>query len=617
MGQSATASRRDEILGEVASSLSGREVGSIPPTAYGALARRIASLEEEPDASLLFAGNVTLDLLAPLVSVLAAREGMIIRGRVGGLGQHFREMLEPPAWLDELKPDLALLFLSLRLLRPDAVGGIGALSSDSRRSLCDEVLEHAAQWVDLASQRLDATLVLANFVTPSRPALGIADGKEDFGEIEMYTELNLGLQRRFRSHPRVQVLDLDRLVGELGRSRSLDQRMFYLAKTEWSRELLPLVAQEVVRHLIAAQGRARKCVVVDLDNTLWGGVVGEDVMEGLRLGPGDPEGEAFVEFQRRLKELSKRGILLAICSKNNEGDALQVLDDHPHMVLQRDDFSAMEISWEPKPTGLERIARALNIGLDSLVFIDDNPAETTLVEQTLPQVKTLLLGRDPADHVRALDALVVFEKVRVLEEDALKAERYRQNSARVELERSSLDLGSYLHSLGSRARISRVTKEGLARAHQLFTKTNQFNLTTRRPSLGEVERMLSGESCELWQMEAGDRFGELGIIALAHLSEADDTLWIDSLLMSCRAMGRGLEIALLNHVKERLLSRSDRIGRLCGRFRRTAKNQPVVGFYRERGFSLLERLESGEEVYVLSRGDSRLEPCDWISLETT
>ncbi|HYH46514.1 MAG TPA: HAD-IIIC family phosphatase [Thermoanaerobaculia bacterium] len=571
----------------------------------------------QPSVHVAYLGNFTLDLLPREVEKRAAAEGLRATGYVGRFGQHVQELLESGGALATPPPDVALLALSLPLLRPEALAGFAALSADGRRALRDEVLAHVGEWARLARERLPATLVIANFVAPARLAAGVADARLAYGEARFYLDLNLGLLEMFAGDPRVQVLDLDRLAARFGKDRVRDSKLFYLARMEWSPAFLPLVAEELVRHLRAARGLARKCLVLDLDNTLWGGVVGEDGPAGVRVGPGDPVSEAFLDFQRRVKALQSRGVLLALCSKNNPADVREVFAVRPEMPLRLADFAAVEVSWEPKHEGLRRIAAELNIGLDALVFLDDNPAEVSLIEQQLPAVKAVALPADPALYVGVLDGLTDFEKAAILEDDLQKTDQYRQNRERRDLERQTGDLSDYLASLETELTLRRATAADLPRAHQLFTKTNQFNVTTRRYGLPELEAFAAGPDSELWLAAARDRFGDLGVIGACLLRRDSSPagggiLEIDSFLLSCRALGRGIESAVMNHLKRRLAESG--AAELRARFHPTPKNAPAAGFFEKQGFRLVAEDPDGAQLFALGRDEVAPVFCGWIAV---
>jgi FkbH-like protein len=578
---------------------------------YSVLSRALQAQGRPPALRIAYLSNFTLDLLPRYVDVCCAREGVRVDSYVGGFDQYVQEVLDDGSPLCTFRPDLVLLALSLRLLRPDRMAGFGALTVEERRIFRDEVVAHVESWVSAALERLPATLLIANFPVPTWPLAGVADVKSEYGEAELYLELNLELLRRFKGQPRVRLFDADRLASRYGKERLLDPKMYYLAKMEWAPGFLPTVAGEMVRQIKAIRGLGRKCLVLDLDNTLWGGVVGEDGAAGVKIGPGDPEAEAFLELHYRLKALQDRGVLLALCSKNNRADVQEVFETRPEIPLKLSDFAALEIGWDPKHEGLQRIAKALNIGTDSLVFVDDNPAEVCLIQQMMPEVKAVLLPPDPAEYAGLIERMNDFEKPAILEDDRRKTGQYLENRQRQELEQGAGDLKTYLSSLRTEVEVRLARREDLERVHQLFHKTNQFNLTTERYSPAEIERFATSPSCELWVARARDRFGDQGTIAVVLLKKVGRLATIDSFLMSCRAMGRGIETAIMNHIKHRLLE--DRSGlELRGRFMPTAKNKPVESFYDDQGFRLLERSSQGEKLYGLRRDEARLAPCDWI-----
>ncbi len=613
----------------------GRALGALdlerlPPEAWQPLAETCQRLSDRlpdglpdhaqvPRLRLACLGNFTLDLLPAAIVVRAAAAGLAVDTYVGAYGQYVQEALDEAGPLARFRPDLVLLALSLPRLRPEAVGRLAAATPEERRALAGEVVDHLAEWAALARERLPATLLIANFVVPAHPAAGVADLKDPYGETELYLDLNLALLRRFKGEPRVQLFDADRLAAAFGKERALDRRLAYLAAMDWSPPFLPLVAGEVVRQARAARGLARKCLALDLDGTLWGGTVGEDGAAGVRIGRGDPEGEAYLDFQHRVKALERRGVLLALCSKNNLADAREVFATRPEMALAWEDFAAVAIGWEGKHRGLERIAADLGIGLDSLVFVDDNPAEISLVEQLLPAVKAVLLPGDPAELVPFLDRLTDFEKPAVLAEDAAKTEHYRAEGARRALAAQAAAGGSldgYLGSLGTALALRRAAPGDLPRAHQLFAKTNQFNLTTRRYSISDLERLAADPAVTLGLAAARDRFGDLGTIGAFLLRAVDGWLEIDSLLLSCRALGRGLESAVMNEVKGLLLA-DPRLAELRARFVPTGRNQPAAGFLEREGFHPVGAAADGAggaRLYALPREEARPTPCPWIAV---
>jgi FkbH-like protein len=596
---------------ELRDQLRGTDLGTLDGAGYRAVNRKLRSLAGSPGLRIAYLGNVTLDLLPPYVATHCARAGWLARAHVGGIGQEMQDLMSPA--LQDFTPDIILLVLSPRLLRPDAIANFAALPDAERQSLRDDLLDHVEQWVELASKQTRATLVVANFPMPSTPALGIADTASAYGETEFYLDLNLELLRRMRRHSRVQLLDVDRVASGLGRAHAFDQRLFHLAKMDWSGALMAAVAGEVARHVIAARGTARKCLVLDLDNTLWGGVVGEEGPAGVLIGQGDATSEAFLAFQQRIRALKQRGILLALCSKNNPADVDEIFELRPEMPLRPGDFSAMAIGWEPKHEGLRSIAAQLNIGVDSLVFVDDNPAEVALIRELLPEVEVVQLPDDPAKFVATLDALSSFEKAVVLPDDVGKAEQYVQAAARSRWSATAADFQDYLTGLRTTVTLRPATPMDLPRVAQLCAKTNQFNVSGKRYALGELEAMLASPQHEIGCVTVTDRFGDLGLVGLFILAETAEALHIDTLLMSCRAMGRGVETAMMNGIKSRLQARPQ-ASALTAVFIPTAKNQPAAGYFVEQGLVPVGTAEGGAVHYSLPRDASQMVPCGWLTV---
>lgn len=579
---------------------------------YRSINRQLRGMEDGAEVRIAYLGNVTLDMLPPYVAAHNARSGWRTVAYTGGFAQHFQELHSPR--LAEFAPEVIVLVLSLPLLREDAISSFTSLNEDQRRSLRDSVLDEIEQWVLQATKNSQARLLIANFPLPHSPALGIADTADPYGEGEFHLDLNLQLLRQVRKHPRVSILDINRIAGRTGQKIAFDQRLFHLAKMDWTEQFMAVVGNEIARHVIGARGAARKCLVLDMDNTLWGGVIGEDGVHGIKIGHGDAESEAYLAFQHRIKMLKDRGILLAICSKNNVEDIEELFNTRTEMPLQLSDFSAQAIGWEAKHLGLVNIARQLNIGLDALVFIDDNPAETALVQDQLPEVECILLPTDPACFVATLDLLSSFEKSAILAADTVKTRQYAEEAARQQFSANVPNMDDYLHSLQIVVSIKDACADDLLRVHQLFSKTNQFNVTTKRYSLGELETFMHAPGHILRIISMHDRFGDLGIIGAYLTIEGSRLLHIDSLMMSCRAMGRGVETAIMNNIKQHLTT-SPHLETLEAIFIPTAKNVPAMNYFSDQGMHNRGIEADGSIRFSLSRNEVALCDCDWITLE--
>jgi len=580
------------------------------------MVRELRQAADPAQVRLAFAGNVVFDPLPEFVEAHLACHGMTSRSYAAPFGQGLQGVLTPGSALQRFAPNFIFLHFELQALLPGLLEQIGD-SADSHERCVAEILRSIEPAVRSALACTEAVILLSNFPGPDCYELGIADPRSDFGEQEFFARLNSRLARSFRAEPRVQIVDLCRLTAIHGRSRARDRRLYYMAKLPWHQSFLPVIADELVRHIGAALGRIRKCLVLDLDNTLWGGVLGEDGPHGVRVGMGDPVSEAHLDLQRRIRALKRRGILLAVCSKNNPADVDEVFRVRTDMPLRREDFVCMQVSWEPKHEGLRRIATQLNIGTDSLVLLDDSPAEIELVRQMLPEVECVRVPDRPELRPCCLDRVHGLDRVVITTEDVTRSDQYRQNSARETSRAMFDDLRGYLLSLQTRITIRPLGAQTLTRAHQLLGKTNQFNLTNLRPSLGELQSRVRDQSCRVLAVRAQDRFGDLGwigVVLLAGLSGREAR--IENFVLSCRAMGRAIESAVLNQVKHACFA-DWQCQSLIAEFRPSAKNAPVSELYEEHGFRLLDTDASGTKRYRLERGDSTATPCEWIAVDAS
>jgi FkbH-like protein len=396
----------------------------------------------------------------------------------------------------------------------------------------------------------------------------------------------------------VELLALDRLIASDGLSAWYDPGMWHHSKHEVHPCAAEMYGEQVARLVAAGRGRSAKCLVLDLDNTLWGGVVGDDGLNGIVLGQGSGQGEAFVEFQRYVKGLSLRGVILAVCSKNDRENALEPFERHPEMVLRTKDIACFVANWTDKAANLRSIAKQLNIGLDALVFVDDNPSERELIRRELPMVAVPEMPEDPAAYAATLAAAGYFEGLRTTEEDHSRCKLYQTNAQRDQLRETATDIGSYLESLHMTMTATPFDSLGLTRITQLINKTNQFNLTTQRMTEAEVAARMSDPKMVTLQVRLADRFGDNGTIAvlMARMCPSKEAM-IETWLMSCRVLGRKVEEACLNVLAEICAARG--MKRLIGAYRPTEKNSMVREMYSALGFERIEMEETGATRWML------------------
>ncbi|MDR1377859.1 MAG: HAD-IIIC family phosphatase [Synergistaceae bacterium] len=429
------------------------------------------------------------------------------------------------------------------------------------------------------NQHKDKIFVVSTLDLPSSPTL-LLTGKNFPTQAAAYWRNELEKMD-------IPILDLSELVTETGRERFYSAKTWYFASLPFSRQGELLLVREILRFENALRRSRKKCLVLDLDNTLWGGVISEDGLEGISLSPFGV-GAPHRDLQRIAKELSEQGILLAIASKNDAEDALLPLREHPHMLLREKDFVKIKVDWSPKSDNIAAIARELNLGLDSLVFIDDNPMEREAVKAVLPEVMVPEFPKDTSQlpTFMAKVARTYFTALRVGDEDREKTEMYRADSRREEERKTRLSLDDYLVSLDMELDLHRLRENEISRAAQLTQKTNQFNLTTRRYTEADMTAMLNDDRVRVWMAGLRDRFGDYGriclVIARVNASQAVTTAIIDTFLMSCRVIGRGVEEAVLWGVERALADEG--VAMVRGEYRTTAKNEPVRDFWDKMGY---------------------------------
>jgi hypothetical protein len=427
------------------------------------------------------------------------------------------------------------------------------------------------------------------------PVLGGNEHRLPGSRAGFVTRLNAAI-RQMADEQGVDILSVDTKAANWH-----DTALWHRSKQEVTPTASPLYGDLVGRWLAAKQGRSFKCLVLDLDNTVWGGVIGDDGLEGIALGQGSPLGEAYTAFQEYVRELSRRGVILAVCSKNDEANAVEPFEKHPEMVLKRADIASFVANWQNKADNIRAIAQELNIGLDSLVFIDDNPFERNLVRQELPMVAVPEVSDDPTGYPVALADAGYFEGLSVTDEDRERTSQYQGNKARDALKASVTDLPSYLRGLEMELIWRRFDKIGLQRIVQLINKSNQFNLTTRRYTEEDVIAVMADPDAFGLQLRLTDRFGDNGIIAIIIGRLRDNhTLYIDTWLMSCRVLGRQVEPTTLNLIAQEAAKLGAR--RLVGEYIPTKKNGMVKDHYARLGFTVMQADPAGGNTNILDLG---------------
>jgi FkbH-like protein len=440
----------------------------------------------------------------------------------------------------------------------------------------------------------EKVVVTHTFCAGSNRPLGFADLIDHTSVKEIEASLNAHLRAIAKTHPNLLAFDMELLFRRHGEDALISNALWYAGRIRYTGRMFELLAETIRRALAAHAQKSRKVLILDLDDTLWGGIVGELGACGVALGE-DGAGRCYRDFQRALKALQKTGVLLAIASKNNEADVLEALDSNPMMVLRREDFAAIMANWEPKAENIVKIAETLSLGTDSFVFIDDNPVERESIRKFLPEVAVPEFPKRKEDLQTWLLRDVVpahFGKYAITAEDAAKTEQYRANAARQKLA-ASFDLDGYLAELNIECDIQVDPAAQLVRAAQMTQKTNQFNLTTRRYDVTDLARFVDSAEYAVLMLDYRDRFGDEGSVGLAIVDLAHGR--IDTFLASCRVIGRKVEQRLLDKAVE--LCRDRGLQKIVGEYIPTRKNTMVASFYEDHGFRPLLRSADGSVTY--------------------
>jgi FkbH-like protein len=549
--------------------------------AAGVLRRTKPSLPRRARVAVL--GSYTTDQYAALLPLAAARTGVDVEVYAAPYGQYRQEILDPQSGLYRFDPEVVILAVHA------GATGLPAFSAAADQDVEQEVANWTGLW-NLLRSRTSARVIQHAFAVPPEEAYGHLALKTAGSRSRLLHEVNRRLGEA--AGDAVSLIDCESLASRVGKQTWFDARYWNLAKQAVALSCVPMLARHSGAVLAAQLGCSRKCLVLDLDNTLWGGVLGEDGIAGIQLGEG-PVGEAYSAFQTYIRQLQSRGVVLAICSKNNEADVVEAFRTHPEMVLTLDDFAIVMAGWDDKPAQLRRIAKSLELGLDSLLFVDDNPAEREAVRQLVPEVDVLALPADPAGYIGALAAYPYFEPAAITDDDRARTSQYRARAEIATLQEGASSLEDFWGSLQMVMTVEELGEANLTRTAQLVGKTNQFNLTVRRRGSDELASIAAENRWISWCFRLTDRFANQGLIGVLLAEEQAGELRVDTWLMSCRVIGRSAE----DEMMQLLIQEAQRRGctRIIGEFRQGPKNALVAGLYERLGFQLAEGEPEAEQ----------------------
>jgi FkbH-like protein len=542
--------------------------------------------------------NSTIDFLTPALVATATRHGIALEVIQPSYDQVAQEALTPDSTVNSAKPDAVLFALDYRALPLKPTPGNGTAAAAAVQG----ALGYLQTLRTAIKANSNALCIFQTLAPPAETLFGSLDRTLPGTLRSLVDAVNRELVD-FVSAGNDVLLDVAHLAETVGLADWHDVRLWNLAKVAFATHFIPLYADHVARTIAAIRGKSRRVLVLDLDNTLWGGVIGDDGIEGIKLAQGDATGEAHLAVQRLALDLRDRGIVLAVSSKNTDEIARGPFLKHPEMQLKLEHIAVFQANWQDKATNIQSIAAELALGLDSLVFLDDNPVERELVRRLLPQVAVPELPEDPALYARTLTAAGYFESLAFSSEDARRAGYYQDNARRAALAKQSDGLDAYLASLDMTITFQPFDAAGRARIVQLINKSNQYNLTTRRYTEAEVLAIEQDPSVFSLQVRLADIFGDNGMISVIICRPVAGDGWdIDTWLMSCRVLGRGVESMVLRTILEQ--ARAAGITKLTGTYRPTERNELVIDHYAKLGFTRLESSDDPATHWELSVGES-------------
>jgi len=520
--------------------------------------------------------SFTINGLKEILQVKSAERDISCMIYEAPYNQYSQEILNQNSNLYKFLPEITFLIIDTRSIFGEIFRFPYSISSSEREKFVEEKFDEIKNLIDKFVEKTNSKLVITKLNVPSFSPNGIFESKIEYGFHNMVEDFNQKIMKNYLNSENVFVYDFDKFVAKNGEDNVFDYSQFFFGDLKISIEYLPVLGQDLMKYLIGYLGITKKCIVLDLDNTLWGGIVGEDGFNGIKLGP-EPPGNAFMEFQRVLLSLHQRGIILAINSKNNFEDAIKVIKEHPYMVLKEEHFASMRINWKDKVTNMKELVKEINIGLDSLVFIDDDPVNREFVKSVFPEILVVDLSNDPSTYAFKIENIIDFSVLKITDEDRNRGKMYLKQKKINELEESASDLQTFLSQLDLKIFIKDVNEFSLPRVSQLILKTNQFNLTTKRYQELDVEKMIQDPNFIVGCAQVEDKFGDNGITGVFIIKKENEKEWrIDTFLMSCRIMGRDVEKGIMAYIVNK--AKENKIEKIKADFLPTQKNKPIENF---------------------------------------
>lgn len=550
------------------------------------------------DKRIAILGGSTTDEIKDVLELFLLREGIRPQFYQSDYNRYYEDVMFPNETLERFEPDIVYIHTTQANVIQVP------LAEDSRdvvaAKLASEMSKFTSLWEKIRGT-YNCTIIQNNFELPHYRVLGNLDFSAFQGRTNFTMRLNLAFAEYAQVHQDFYINDINYLSASFGLAKWHDPTFWHAYKYALSYDAISSLAHNVARIVTAVCGRSKKCLVLDLDNTVWGGVIGDDGADNIKIGKETAVGEAYSAFQQYASELKHRGIVLAVCSKNDPEIAAQGFA-HADSILSMNDFAAFKASWDPKYLALREIASEINIGLDSLVFVDDNPAERDIVRSQVPEIAVPEVGSDVVDFIAFVDRAGYFEPAALSADDLQRTKFYEANLERQDLQADIADYGEFLASLDMTAEIGSFSPKYLDRITQLINKTNQFNVTTKRYSASDVETMSRDPGTLTLYGRLKDKFGDNGLISAIAGTVNDKTLHIEVWVMSCRVIKRDMEFAMFDELVRECIARG--VKRIVGYYYPTAKNAMVAELFSQMGFALVTRAETGDTEWTFDVGRS-------------
>jgi len=561
---------------------------------YKQLAETGISLEPLIKMKIGVISNATTQLMTSSLEGSALRYGIGLNVIEAEFNQLAQEAFEEKSLFTEHVLSMILVAADYRglPLRP-CPGDLVAAENNVQ-----ECMSFIKTLIESLRKKTNSQIILQNIVPPVELLSGSFEGRLPGTIPWLIQRLNIELDQLIADD--LFIVDVAALASTVGLSNWHDSTLWNLAKLPFAQSYTPLYADYVCRLLAAKCGKSRRCLILDLDNTLWGGVIGDDGLDGILIGNGNPTGEAHLQLQQVILALRDRGIVLAVSSKNEDAIARQPFKEHPDMLLREEHIAVFQANWSDKATNIRTIAKTLSLGLESIVFLDDNPVERMQVRRELPEVAVPELPDDPALYARTLIAAGYFEAIAFSDEDKKRAKFYNDNAKRVEILSKSSDMVSYLNALEMEISLTDFDQIGRSRIVQLISKSNQFNLTTKRYTDSDIKKLESNDGYFTRQIRLKDSLGDNGMVSVVICKKNQDNWEIDTWLMSCRVLGRQVEEAVLQDIVKN--AEAAGVSKLTGYYLPTAKNIIVKDHYKKLGFKKIKNIEK-DEIWELNIKD--------------